>query len=296
MMIFARTVEEGSFSKAARSMDLTPSSVSRQVSHLEDRLGARLLNRTTRRLSLTEAGRVYYEHCARITANIDEADEAVNSLQSAVRGILRVTATVAFARTQVVPLIPPFLERHSELELELEMTDRHVDLVEEGIDVAIRLSEQIDEPSLVARMLAPNKRIVCASPSYLAAHGTPHRPDDLLHHNCLFLYTVAKFNEWEFEGPDGSQVINVSGRFRANNADALTEAALAGMGIVRLSNFIVSEHIRAGRLVALLPDYVHEKAAFYVLYPHRRNLAPKVRSFVDYLVEEFTPVPPWERH
>ena len=201
MMIFVRTVEDGSFSEAARSMDLTPSAVSRQVSHLEDRLGARLLNRTTRRLSLTEAGRVYYEHCARIIGEIDEADEAVNSLQSAVRGTLRVTATAAFARTQVVRLIPRFLEKHSGLELELEMTDRDVDLVEEGIDVAIRLSEQIDDPSVVARTLAPNKRIVCAAPGYLAAHGTPTVPEELLDHNCLFLYTVAKFNEWEFEGP-----------------------------------------------------------------------------------------------
>ena len=294
MMVFVRTVEEGSFSAAARSLDLTPSSVSRQISLLEDRLGARLLNRSTRRLSLTEAGRTYYEHCARIIAEMDDADEAVSSLQGAVRGTLRVTATVAFARIQVVPLVAEFLDRYPDLTLQLELTDRRVDMVEEGVDAAIRLSEQLAEPSIVARKLAPNRRIVCATPEYLAAHGTPKTPDDLLRHNCLHMYTLARFNEWEFEDPDGAHMIRVNGRFRANTADALYQAVLAGVGIGRLATFLVGGDIKAGRLVPLLPTFTHEKSAIYVLYPHRRNLAPKVRAFVDFLLEKFTPVPPWE--
>ena len=294
MMVFVRTVDGGSFSAAARSLDLTPSSVSRQISLLEDRLGARLLNRSTRRLSLTEAGQTYYEHCARIIAEMDDADEAVSSLQGAVRGTLRVTATVAFARIQVVPLVPEFLDRYPDLTLQLELTDRRVDLIEEGVDAAIRLSEQLAEPSIVARKLAPNRRIVCATPGYLAAHGTPRTPDDLKRHNCLHMYTLAQFNEWEFEDPDGVHMIRVNGRFRANTADALYQAVLAGVGVGRLATFLVGGDIKAGRLVPLLPTFTHEKSAIYVLYPHRRNLAPKVRAFVDFLVEKFTPVPPWE--
>jgi DNA-binding transcriptional LysR family regulator len=225
---------------------------------------------------------------------MDDADEAVRSLQGAVRGTLRVTATVAFARIQVVPLVAAFLDRHPDSTLQLELTDRRVDLIEEGIDAAIRLSDQVAEPSIVARKLAPNRRIVCATPGYLAAHGTPKTPDDLLRHNCLHMYTLARFNGWEFEDADGAHMIRVNGRLRANTADALYQAVLAGVGVGRLATFLVGGDIKAGRLVALLPAYTHEKSAIYVLYPHRRDLPPKVRAFVDFLVEKFTPVPPWK--
>ena len=294
MLIFARAVQEGGFSAAARALDLTPSAVSKQISRLESRLGVRLLNRTTRHISLTDEGRLFYERSARIATEIAEAEEWVTALHGNVRGTLRVAATVAFAKNRVLPLIPEFLSRYPELRVVLEVTDRTVDLVDEGVDVAIRFTEQMTDPSLVARRLAINRRIVCAAPSYLKAHGVPQTPEDLMKHNCLMLYTVSTFNDWEFKGPEGSRVLHVSGNFETNSADTVYYAALAGLGIARLSTYLVGADVKAGRLVHLLPAYVHEKASILAVYPHRRHMSPKVRAFIDFLVEKFTPVPPWE--
>lgn len=294
MMIFTRTVQEGGFSAAARALDLTPSAVSKQISRLEDQLSIRLLNRTTRHISLTEEGRAFYERCVRITEEIEEAKEWVTSLQGHVRGTLRIASTVAFAKHLVLPLIPEFLRKYPELRIILEVTDRSVDLVEEGIDVAIRLTEQLTDPSLVARRLAINRRVVCAAPSYLKAYGTPQIPEDLLKHNCLNLYTVSSFNDWEFEGQEGNRVLHVSGNFETNSTDAVYHGALSGLGIARLSTYLVGQDLKEGRLVKLLPEYMHEKASILAVYPHRRHLSLKVRAFIDFLVEKFTPVPPWE--
>lgn len=295
MYIFARAVESGSFSAAARDLDLTPSAVSKQIRRLEDRLGVRLFNRTTRRISLTEVGRAYYERCARIIQEIEEAEEAVTSLSENPRGTLRVAATAAFGRVEVLPRINHFLRRYPDITVEFELTDRHVDLVEEGVDVAIQWREQMEDPSLIARKLCVNRRIICAAPDYLERNGTPSRPEELLDHNCLTLYELSQFNDWEFEdGEKGRRVLHVSGNFRANTADGLHEAVLAGAGLARLSTWLVVPDIRAGRLLPVLPEYPHVNSAFYVLYPHRRHLSRKVRAFVDFLVETFTPVPPWE--
>ncbi len=296
MMIFARCVEEGSFSAAARAMDMTPSAVSKQIRRLEDRLGARLFNRTTRRINLTDVGRDFYERCARIIAEIEEAEEVVTSLQDTVRGTLRVAATAAFARGEILPRINAFLERYPDLSLEMQLTDRMLDLVEQGIDVAVMLQEQVTDPSLVARKLANNRRIVVASPDYIANHGAPQTPDDLYRHNCLSLYNVSRFNDWEFEMPDGRrQTVHVQGNFRANTAGALYEACLVGVGLARLSTWLVAPRLRDGTLVELLPDYAQEASAYYVLFPQGRHMSRKVRAFVDFLVEQFTPVPPWEQ-
>jgi len=296
MLIFIRCVEEGSFSAAARAMQMTPSAVSKQIRRLEDRLGARLFNRTTRRISLTEIGRVFYERCSRIMADIEAAEESVSSLQDRVRGTLRVSATAAFARGEVLPRLLGFMDRYPELNVEMELTDRPVDLVEEGVDCAIMLQEQVDDPSLVSRRLAVNRRIIVASPVYLERHGAPSTPESLLEHNCLTLYNVSRFNDWEFELQDGSRrVIHVDGNFRSNTAGALYEACLAGIGLARLSTWLVAPRIRDGDLVQVLPEYAHEASAYYVLFPHGRHLSRKVRTFVDFLVEQFTPVPPWEQ-
>ncbi|MEX0873297.1 MAG: LysR family transcriptional regulator, partial [Aquisalimonadaceae bacterium] len=296
MLIFVRCVEEGSFSAAARAMDMTPSAISKQIRRLEDRLGARLFNRTTRRISLTEIGRDFYERCSRIMAEIELAEESVSSLQDRVTGTLRVSATSAFARGEVLPRIRTFMERYPELKVELELTDRSVDLVEEGVDCAIMLQEQVDDPSLVARKLAVNRRIIVASPSYIARYGAPRTPDDLLNHNCLVLYNVSRFNDWEFEMPDGThRVIHVAGNFRANTAGALFTACIAGVGVARLSTWLVAPQIRDGQLVQVMPEFAHEESAYYVLFPQGRHLSRKVRAFVDFLVEQFTPVPPWEQ-
>jgi len=296
MLIFVRCVEEGGFSAAARSLDMTPSAISKQIRRLEDRLGARLFHRTTRRISLTEVGRDFFERCSRIMADIEAAEEAVSRLQDKVRGTLRLTATAAFARSEVVPRINRFLLRYPEINIEIQLADRPVDLVEEGFDLAILLQEQVNDPSLVARRLASNRRIVVAAPEYVERHGVPRTPEQLLQHNCLTLYNISRFNDWEFELPDGGRrVIHVSGNFRANSAAALYEAALAGVGLARLSTWLVAPQIKEGRLLHLLPEYTHEDSAYYVLFPHGRHLSRKVRAFVDFLVEEFTPVPPWEQ-
>ena len=295
MILFVETVDHGNFSAAARSLSLSPSAVSRQIRRLEDRLGVRLLNRSTRSITLTDEGRALYERCAPIAAEIAQAEEMVTSMGGEVQGVLRVTATVAFAKAHLLPLFPEFLRRHPKLNLALELTDRPVDLVEEGIDVAIRFTEQIADLSVVARKLVNNKRVVCAAPAYLETHGTPQTPEDLLRHNCLRLSTVSQFNDWEFDGPEGKRVLRVTGNFQANSADAVYHALLAGVGVARLSTYLVGEDIRAGRLIRLLPDYTYEKADLLAIYPDRRNLSPKVRAFVDFLTERFAPVPPWEQ-
>jgi len=294
MQVFVRTVDQGSFSAAARTLGLSPSAVSRQIGGLEDHLGVRLLNRTSRHVTLTEEGKAFYGRCARIAAEIDEVQELVSGMSQKVQGTLRVTATVAFAKSRLLPLFPEFLKRYPDLTLHLELSDRPVDLVAEGIDVAIRFTEQVDDDSVVARRLAPNRRVVVAAPAYLNRHGTPDTPEDLLAHNCLRLYSVPRWNDWEFEEDGRTRTLEVRGNFEANSADAVYHAALAGLGIARLSLYLVCDDLRAGRLVRLLPEYTHDKADLIAVFPHRRNLSPKVRAFVDFLVEQLGEVPAWE--
>jgi DNA-binding transcriptional LysR family regulator len=198
MILFVRTVEQGSFSAAARALSRSPSAVSRQIAALEDHLGVRLLNRSSRRVTLTEEGRTFHERCLRIVAEIDDVQAQMAHMAQHVQGTLRVTATVAFAKAHLLPLFPEFLKLYPELALHLELTDRLVDLAEEGVDVAIRFTEQVEDESLVARRLVHNRRVVVAAPSYLALHGTPRVPEDLLAHNCLRMYSVSSFNDWEF--------------------------------------------------------------------------------------------------
>ena len=295
MTVFVRSVEEGSFSAAARALQMSPSAVSKQIQRLEDRLGVRLLNRSTRSLQLTDEGRAYYERCARIAEDIDAAESLVTELAGQVRGTLRAAATVAFAKAYLLPLIPEFLRRHPDLMLELELTDRPVDLVEERVDVAIRFSEQIEDTSVVARKLAGNERVVCAAPAYIAAHGEPRRPEDLLRHNCLRLSTVTRWNDWEFEDERGRRVVHVEGNFSTNSADAVYHAALAGVGIARLSTYLVADDLRAGRLVPLLTAHKHHDSDLLAVYPARRHLPLRVRAFIDFLAEQLGEVPPWER-
>lgn len=295
MILFAHVVEHGSFSASARAFAHTPSSVSKQIGMLEDRLGVRLLNRTTRGIALTEEGRTFYARCAEIARAVAEAESMVVSLGDHPQGTLRVASTVAFAKAHLLPLLPAFLDANDDLRVVFELTDRAIDLAEDEADVAIRFTEQITDPSVVARRLATNRRVICAAPSYLAAHGTPERPEDLLRHNCLRLSTVTSWNDWHFRGPDGPGVLHVTGNFEANSADAVYHAVRAGLGIARLSTYLVGDDIRAGRLVRVLPDYVQQDSNIYAIYASRRNLAPKVRVFVDFLAEKLGPVPPWER-
>jgi DNA-binding transcriptional LysR family regulator len=294
MAVFVRAVETGGFSSAARMLGLTPSAVSKVISRLEDRLGVRLLHRTTRTLSLTHEGVAFYQRSIRILREIDEAEQAISQFHAAPRGTLKVNAAVAFATYQIVPLLPEFLGLYQDIHLELTVNDRVVDLLEEGVDVAIRIGARIDS-SLVSRQLAEDRRLICAAPSYLERRGVPETPEDLLHHNCLaWIGNQGGLNDWPFVGPDGPEVISVSGNAEVNSGETLYEMTLAGLGIARIAEFRVGADIKAGRLVSLLADqHRPDVLPIHAVYPHRRHLLPKVRAFVDFLVWKFSPVPPW---
>jgi len=294
MAVFVRVVEEESFSATARGLKLTPSAVSKLIGRLEDRLGARLLNRTTRRLSLTEEGHAFYQRCVPILSAIEEAERAVTELHAEPRGVLKVNASTAFGQYHIEPLIPEFLALYPDLRIQLTLSDSLVNLVEEEVDVAIRIADMPDS-SLIARKLGPARRMVTAAPAYLEKNGTPQTPDDLKEHNCLTLSFETSLNQWEFQGPDGPQRMRVSGNFETNNATALHEAALAGLGLMRTANFIAGPDIRKGTLVPVLQDFeTLGNANIYAVYPHNRHLSPKVRAFIDLLTDAFTPTPPWD--
>lgn len=295
METFVRVVESGSFSSAARDLHMTPSAVSKMIGRLEDRLGVRLLSRTTRKLSLTEEGRVFFQRITPILSEVAEAEETVSLSTAEARGVLKVNASTAFGQYQIVPLIPAMLERYPSLQVQLTMTDSIVNLVEEGFDVSIRIGTLTDS-SLIARKLGVAHRVLVASPAYLERHGVPKCPIDLEQHQCLKLSIPTSLNKWEFVLADGPRTVEVSGRFEADNAIALHEAALAGMGLFRAATFVVGDDIKAGRLVQVLQEYeISGDPGIFVVWPHNRNLSAKVRAFVDTLVDAFSPVPPWER-
>lgn len=294
MEAFVRVTESRSFSQAARRLRSSKSVVSRLVSSLEAELGVRLFNRTTRSLTLTEAGQGYYERCARILADIDEANASVSQLQAAPRGRLRINAPMSFGFLHLAPAIPDFLARYAEVEVDMTMNDRFVDLVEDGFDLAVRIGRLADS-SLVARKLAPMRRVVCASPAYLETRGFPASPEDLAAHDCLCYSNVALSDEWRFVSLDGmAWPVEVKGRLRTNNGDALRTAALQGVGLAYLPTFIVGGDLQAGTLISLLGDYIPQDSAVHAVYPHSRHLSPKVRAFVDFLADRFGPRPYWD--
>jgi len=291
MILFANVVDHGSFSATARSLGLTPSAVSKQISHLEDKLGVRLLNRSTRHVSTTLEGRTFYERCARISAEVHRAEELAQSFSGRPQGNLRVATTVAFGKARLLPLIPSFTARYPMLKVTFEVTDRPIDLSDSDYDVAIRIAEQITDTSLVARKLASSKRLLCAAPSYIARYGRPEKPEDLKNHNCLRISTVSHWNDWHFNLGDETWTFTANGNFDSNSADAVYHATLAGLGIAQLSSYLVEQDIAAGRLVTLLPEYEEDPTDIFAVYSDKRNLSPKVRVFIDYLVEHFRPQP-----
>ncbi|MEM7195239.1 MAG: LysR family transcriptional regulator [Pseudomonadota bacterium] len=295
LLLFVKLVDKGSFTAVARDTGVSKSAVSRQFRQLEDELGIRLLNRTTRKIVLTEAGKRIYDSAERVVRELDELEAFALEASSKIVGRLQITSTVAFGKAHLLPLIPRFLDQHSKLNFDLELTDRPVDLVAEGKDLAIRFYEQVDSDSVVVRRLAQSRRLICASPEYLDRHGVPTHPDDLLAHNCLRSSNVAGWNGWEFDIDGTKKLISVRGNFKANSADATYRAALSGLGIARLSEYLVCDDLSNQRLVRLLDEYAFETSDLMVTYPDRRNLSPKVRAFLDFLIDEFTPNPPWAR-
>lgn len=295
MLLFSKVVEHGSFSAAAREINHSPSAVSKQIGALEDQLGLRLLTRTQAGIALTEEGRVFHGRCAELAAKVAEAKELVEGLASGPRGVLKLRATVAFGKSQILPILPAFFAEAPEVQVSLELSDRPVDFVTDEVDVAIRFSEQIDNEALIVRKLAPNQRVLVAAPSYLKAAGVPQRLEDLTAFNCLRLSTVETWNTWRFETEAGPVTVPVSGNFEASSADAVYHAALAGIGVARLSTYLVNDDLDSGRLVRILPGYSQNSSAIFAVYPERRHLSPKVRVFLDFLTRHFGRVPPWER-
>lgn len=294
MEAFVRVAESRSFSEAARRLRSSKSLVSRQVAALEAELGVRLFHRTTRSLSLTEEGRGYHAQIARILAEIEEANLSVSQAQAAPRGRLRVSAPMSFGILHLAPAIRDFLARYPEVELDLSLNDRYVDVVDEGFDVAIRIGRLADS-SLVARRLASNRMILCASPGYVTQHGAPKDPDELKRHQCLCYSTNSLTPEWVFARTDGTPwPVQIDGPLHANNGDVLRCAALQGLGVVYLPSFIVGQDVQAATLVSLLPEFIPTDTAIHAVYPHTRHLSPKVRAFIDFLAARFGPRPHWD--
>jgi len=297
MTVFTRIVAAGSLSAAARDMGMSPAIVSRSLAALETRLGVRLVNRTTRRLHLTDEGANYHEACARILGEIAEADAEVSARRAEPQGILRVALHASFAHKHIAPLIPEFAARYPGIKLALSLSDRTVNVIEEGFDLAIQIA-QLEDSSLAARKLAPNRRVVCASPDYLRKHGTPHVPEDLTAHNCIMAMPHGDFSStWEYrdlQGKSGS--VRVSGKFACDSWEIMREWAVSGLGIAIKSTWDVRRHLEDGTLIPLCPGYTFgPDVAIYAVYPHRRHLPAKTRVFIDFLADSFGPEPYWDQ-
>ncbi len=285
---YAQVVELGSFARAAERLSLSTTAISKHVADLEAHLQTRLLNRTTRKLSLTESGQAFYGRCVQLLHDLEEAEQEVAGATGAPRGTLRLTASVNFGVREIAPAMAEFAVRYPELKFDVQLSDRIVDLVEEGFDLAIRIGRPGSE-NLVARRLGEIRMVLCASPSYLARHGTPQTADDLAHHNCLTYEYSSPRAQWRLHDADGREhLVQVSGSVHSNNGDLLAEAAVQGSGIVLQPEFIVGEHLRAGRLVPMLPDLRALPLPIYAVYPSRKHLSAKVRMFADFLLARFS--------
>ena len=301
---FVRVADARSFKIAAEQLGLSRSAVGKCLARLENQLGVRLLHRTTRRVRLTEEGAVFHAHCVRILADLKDAEAAVASRSDHPRGRLRLDLPVSFGRIHVLPVLHRFMETWPEVVANVTFTDRYVDLIDEGVDLAVRIGGENDS-RLVARTLAPHRLVTCAAPEYLDRHGRPETPADLSGHSCVAFTHAGRASDWRFKatphvkGDDvlvNVHVLPVQGRFCASNAEALRDAALSGYGIGQLATFLIGDDLRAGRLIPVLESYALPGGPIRVVYPTGRHLLPKVRRFIDLLVDAWQPHPPWDEN
>jgi len=292
MKVFAAVVDTGSFAAAADRLDMSRAMASKYVAHLEEHLGTRLLQRTTRRLTLTESGSTYYERCTQILADILEAEEGALHLNENPRGTLRLTMPVSFGTLHMGPVVSEYMRQYPDVKVDILLADRRVDLLEEGLDMAIRIGA-LTESGLVARKLASDRIVIAGSPDYFKRNGTPKTPADLANHNCLLYTYAAAGDEWKFNGPGGPHVVKVSGSLRASNGDMVKLAALGGVGVIRQPIFLCAEELRDGRLVEVLHDYRADELGIYAVYPSRKHLPAKVRTFVDFVAATFNLKSEW---
>lgn len=295
MGIFARVAEAKSFSGAARRLGISKSLVSKEVSKLEQALGARLLNRTTRQLSLTEFGAAFYEHCARVVQEAEEAELLVERLHTSPRGVLKCTAPVAFATLHIARAIPEFRAQYPEVQIDLTVGDRFFELAEEGYDLAIRIARDLP-PNMVARPITPINRVICGTPQYFASHGIPSTPQELAHHDCV-VYTHANPDSiWHMSANGADVAVPVRGALKANDDEVAWQAVRAGLGLSLLPTFIVGDDLQSGRLQAVLTEFLPSERNLYALYLPNRHLSAKVRVFIDFMLSKFAPPPYWDRN
>lgn len=292
--VFARTAELNSLSAAGRELRLSAAVVSSRIAKIEKKLGVRLLNRTTRRVNLTEEGQLFYEHCTRILEEINLIETTIGQRSERPRGAITVTAPAGFGRLHVAPFMPEFTRRHPEVQVRLHLTDRITDVIRDGTDVAIRIAD-LRNYSFIVRKLAANRRAIVASPAYLEAHGEPAEPADLLRHNCLLLrFPGSQQYQWTLNGPDGVSTFAVQGTLDSDNGEVLTDWCRQGAGLALKSLWEVGDDLRAGTLKVVLPDWEPLGHAIYALYPHSRLLPPRVRAFIDFLSGVYGHRPYWE--
>ena len=295
LQAFIAVVEAGSFTAAAERLDLAKSAVSRRVSGLEERLGVQLLQRTTRTLNLTETGQSFYERGARILADLDEAESAIQEAHGELRGTLRVALPLSFGVRHMCKPIAAFTKRHPKIHFDIDLNDRRIDLIEEGIDLAIRIGH-LEDSSLIARKLFEVNTVVCASPHYLHLHGTPQEPAELREHDCLVYSNLSDPGNWAWSDRTGKRhAVEVRTVMRASSGDFLTNAAAHGLGIVIQPTFLAAEAIRRGNLVPILEEYTWPTSPAHAVYPPTRHLSHRVRAFIDFLVERFAGTPQWDR-
>jgi DNA-binding transcriptional LysR family regulator len=286
MSVFAKVADLGSFAAAAKELRLSPTMIGKHIRFLEERLGSQLINRSTRRQSLTELGRDYLDHCRHLLEEAEAGDALVEEALRAPRGKLRIATSVAFRSYSLTPAVVRFMKKYPEVSVELVLSDRMVDLLEERIDAAIRVGTPIDS-TMMSRSLSPYTGVVCAAPGYLAEHGTPMHPRDLVHHECLRYIGWADGPRWTFFGPEGEIQVVVKSRLTINSAFAIRYAALAGAGIVLMRDELLAEDIAAGGLKVLLPDYKTQSRVRQILWPRNRKMTPKLRAFIDFIVETY---------
>lgn len=288
MRAFAAVVDAGSFVRAADALEMSKTAVSRLVGELEARLGIRLLHRTTRKLSLTGEGEVFHARCKELLADVDEAEAEVTARADQATGLVRVNVPVSFGLLQLAPLWPVFMARHPQVSLDVTLADRIVDLVEEGFDLAVRIA-RLPASTLVSRQLTSTRLVLCASPEYLRREGAPAHPTELAR-RVVFAYTLlATGDQWSFEGPEGAVTVKITPRLRSNSGDTCTAAALQHQGLVLQPSFLISDYLRSGALVEVLPEYRSIELGVYAVYASRKHTPPKVRVLIDFLVESFRP-------
>ncbi|QUM74891.1 LysR family transcriptional regulator [Moritella sp. 24] len=278
---FVAVAETESFTAAAKRLGISTAQVSRQISALEERLSAKLFYRTTRKVSVTEVGGIYYQHCRQVMDGLADAERAISNLQSTPKGKLKITAPITYGERSVAPLVNDFVTQYPELEVQLVLSNQQIDLIDEGFDLAIRLG-QLGDSSMIGKRLATRKQYVCAAPEYLSAFGAPHTLSELDRHNCL----SGTLDYWRFQEKGKARNIRVKGNFSCNSGPVLVDAALKGVGIVQLPDYYVQEYINQGQLIEVLPNYREPDDAVWALYPQNRHLSPKVRMLVDYLAKE----------